>query len=677
MKSRPFRHAAGVLICAVPALAAAQQSQQQTQTSTAAAAPELSTVTVTASRVPTEAREQPVQVSVLTQEQIRTSSAMTVQELLSTQAGVHAINSTGAAAQAQIDLRGFGIAGFSNTLILIDGVPQNNNDLSAPSLGTVPLDRIERIEIVRGSGSVQYGGGTTGGVINILTKRGNPDGQPVSASVTGTVGNYGLHQLDAAVSLQNEHVTVDVYGQTLRTDNYRDNNRESRDGGGIGLAFHHDDGQIRLYARTTTQKLGLPGPRRVDPATGLNEYEDDPRGTSTPDDYVNTQTDAFGLQIEQRLGTGTLYADLNQRDKSLTGFTGSSYGDTTREQDLDETTGSIRYQLPIAGKHALIVGADMLDSSLDASNLYSYSPTPDQWRAKQRQHGFFAEAQIQATDTTRITLGGRRQYANDQLETLSGYSGNSDETRHLGAWQLALRQELGAGFSAYGKVGRSFRFANSDELLYVATPLKPQTSVDKELGILWKSDTSSARLTWYRYDLTNEIQYNPITFSNVNLDPTRRQGVELEGHHDLTKTLSLDANVTWMQAEFRSGNAAGVDLAGNTVPLVPKWMANLGATWRPMDKLFISLSGQYVGKARMDNDQANEFDKQLDDYFLVNGKVGYAFTKNISGTLAVNNLFDKEYATYGIRSGSTGATGAYNLYPAAGRNVQASLTIRY
>src|SRR3546814_3160331 len=162
------------------------------------------------------------------------------------------------------------------------------------------------------------------------------------------------------------------------------------------------------------------------------------------------------------------------------------------------------------------------------------------------------------------------------------------------------------------------------------------TSVDQELGILWQSEASSARLTWFRYDLTNEIQYNPVTFSNVNLDPTRRQAVELEGHHALTRTLALDASVTWLQAEFRSGTYNGVDLAGNTVPLVPKWMANLGATWSPDDQLFISLAAQYVGKARMDNDQANEFDQQLDDYVLVNGKIGYAFTKHVSGTLAVN-----------------------------------------
>ncbi|MVW72421.1 TonB-dependent receptor [Bordetella sp. 15P40C-2] len=674
MNARLIRRAS-LFVWAMPTLAAAQSVSSETHPSSTV--PELGSVTVTASRVPVANDDQPVQVSVLTEDQIRRSSATTVQELLSTQTGIHTIDSTGAADQAMVDMRGFGLAGSGNTLILIDGVPQNNNDLSTPVLGAVPLSRIERIEIVRGSGSVQYGGGTTGGVINILTKRGSADGEPVAASVTGSVGSHQRRQADAAFSLQNEHITVDAYGQSLRTDNYRDNNREQRDSGGGSITFRHDNGQIRLYARTMHQKLGLPGPRLVDPAAGINQYRDDPRGTSTPDDYVNTQTDAFGIQVEQRIGAGMLYAEMNQRDKTLHGFTGSAYGDIWRDQDLDEKTASLRYLLPIAEKHALIVGADMLDSDLDASNTYSSSPLADAWRAKQRRRGVFAEVQVQATETTRITLGGRRQYANDDLKTLSGYGGNADVTRRLGAWQLALRQELGAGFSFYGKAGRSFRFANSDETLYVSTPLQPQTSMDKELGILWRSEASSARLTWFRYDLTNEIQYNPLTFSNVNLDPTRRQGIELEGEHQLTPSVSLNGNLSWTQATFRSGTANGVNLTGNTVPLVPKWMANVGATWRPTDKLFLSLAGQYVGKARMDNDQANQFDHQLDDYFLVNGKVGYAFNKHVSGTLAVNNLFDREYATYGIRSGSTGGSGSYYLYPASGRTVLASVTLRY
>src|SRR5690606_35141647 len=104
MKSRLLRRAAGVM-CAAPAMAAAQQPPSAPPPIT-----HLDAVTVTASRVPLDAVDQPVQVSVLTAEQIRTSSAVTVQELLSTHAGIHVVNSTGAAEQAAVDIRGFGLA---------------------------------------------------------------------------------------------------------------------------------------------------------------------------------------------------------------------------------------------------------------------------------------------------------------------------------------------------------------------------------------------------------------------------------------------------------------------------------------------------------------------------------------------------------------------------------------
>ena len=53
----------------------------------------------------------------------------------------------------------------------------------------------------------------------------------------------------------------------------------------------------------------------------------------------------------------------------------------------------------------------------------------------------------------------------------------------------------------------------------------------------------------------------------------------------LTSSITLDANLTWMEAKFRSGTYSGVDLAGKQVPLVPKWLANAGVTWRPTDAL--------------------------------------------------------------------------------------------
>lgn len=679
MKSRSIRRYAGALLCSAPALSAAQQ----------AATPELDTVTVTAQRVPSDGRTLPVSISVITAEDIAASSARTMQDLLSTQAGIHLVNTTSASDNAIVDLRGFGITGASNTLIMIDGVKQNTNDLSAPSLGVVPLDQVERVEIVRGSGSVQYGGGTTGGVINIITRK-DFAREPVTARATATFGSYGLRQYDAAVALNNQKVGVDAYMQSLHSDGYREHSGESREGGGGGITFRHDNGSIRLYGNTTTQKLDLPGPRLINPTTGENQFESDPRGAKNKVDFVKTTTTTFGLQVEQQLGVGTLYADASTREKKLNGLSYDGFGDTLRQQKLEENLASLRYRLPINGGHSVVFGADAQEAKTSADQNAYYDVTPSKWQSRQHQYGLFAEGQIRATDSTYVTLGARRQYASDKLEVISGSGEESDKGHHLTAWQLGVRQDLPAGFGLYGKVGRSFRLPNADEALSVQSPLAPQTSTDKELGVTWASDTTSARLSWFRYDLTNEIQYNPLadgkwgpgTGANTNLNPTRRQGVELEGHHKLTSSLTLDANLTWMEAQFRSGTYAGVDLSGKTVPLAPKWLANAGVTWRPTDAFLWNVTAQYVGKSRMDNDQANQFDTQLDAYVLFNTKVAYKFTRNIEGAFGINNLLDRKYATYGIRGGDAsfqmlGPVANYNLYPAPGRNFYASLTVRY
>lgn len=166
MKVRFIRRYAWVLTCVAPALANAQTlADAQTKI------PELNTITVTASRVPVDGRTQAVSIPVISAADIAASSARTLQDLLSTQSGISVINTTCSSDNAIVDLRGFGMTGASNTLIMIDGVRKNDNDLSAPSLGVIPLSQVERVEIVRGSGSVQYGGETTGGVINVISKK--------------------------------------------------------------------------------------------------------------------------------------------------------------------------------------------------------------------------------------------------------------------------------------------------------------------------------------------------------------------------------------------------------------------------------------------------------------------------------------------------------------------------
>ena len=183
------------------------------------------------------------------------------------------------------------------------------------------------------------------------------------------------------------------------------------------------------------------------------------------------------------------------------------FGDILRDQKLTENLASLRYRLPINGgqrglrrrQEAKTTSAQTL--LLAHAGEVGIAPAPV--RPVRRGHD-------PRHRSTLVTLGLRRQYASDKVEILSGMDQPSDRGNHLTAWQLGVRQDIGAGFGAYAKVGRSFRVANADELVPVKSPLAPQTSTDKELGLTWKSDKSSARLSWFRYDLRNEIQYNPL-----------------------------------------------------------------------------------------------------------------------------------------------------------------------
>ncbi|KAF0814799.1 Vitamin B12 transporter BtuB [Andreprevotia sp. IGB-42] len=635
----------------------------------------LDPVIVTAARVPGPESTVPASVTVITAADIAQSTATTVQDVLSGAAGVHFFSSNGTP-DGIVDLRGFGMNGSSNTLILVDGVQQNSNDLSAPNLSFLPLSAIERIEIVRGSGSVQYGGGTTGGVINIITSGAFRAADMVEA--TGTLGSFSLRQLDVALHKATGSVAVDAYGQAMRTDHQRDNNAEERNNLGVALAWRHDGGNINVYVRGGDQHLGLPGSRKVDPATGLNEYANDPDGTSTPKDYSDVQNRSAGFQLVQAAGPGMLYVEGAVRGKDTDSYYNSIYGDYYDQRELTEKTAAIRYQLPFGDGQQIVAGFDWLGSNMDVGQ--GAVPVAAMQTA-QRHRAVFAEANLLAFSETRITLGARHAWLNDEVTDLSGYGFSSGSDRGLNAWQLGIRQPFGSGFSAYARVGRSFRLANADELVYTMVPLQPQTSKDQEIGVGWDGNNASAQLAVYRYDLENEIYYSPLANfgfgANVNLDPTRRDGVELSGRYAFTPAIVLSGNLTWQDATFRRGNASGVNIAGNTVPMVPAWLSNVALAWQVVEGSQLAFNVQYVGEQRLDNDQANQFGTKLPAYTLVGARYTQRLARNWDASLVVDNLFDKQYASYGIRAGSLGTTGAYSLYPAEGRNVMASISAHF
>ena len=182
-------------------------------------------VVVTATRFPKENRDFPIGVTVISATDIARSTAQTLPQLLSLQAGVQIRDASGSPDQ-QVDMRGFGITGDQNTLVLLDGQRLSENELTTARWSAVPLDSIERIEILRGSGAVLYGGGATGGVINIITK--SPKAGQVSGQGSVLAGSYSTYQVQGGASGGGENVAANVYASYYGSDNYRENNRVSQ-----------------------------------------------------------------------------------------------------------------------------------------------------------------------------------------------------------------------------------------------------------------------------------------------------------------------------------------------------------------------------------------------------------------------------------------------------------------
>jgi iron complex outermembrane receptor protein len=300
--------------------------------------------------------------------------------------------------------------------------------------------------------------------------------------------------------------------------------------------------------------------------------------------------------------------------------------------------------------------------------------------ATQTNGAIYLQDSVDLPTGTLVSLGGRFQevdyQARDALSSASYASGS--QTRRPKAYEVAVRQNIGAAWSIYGKFGRSFRVATLDEIYSqfggpvfdsIVGFLEPQTSLDRELGTEYRTISSSARVSAYLLDLENEIRLDPVTFINVNLPPTRRWGLELEAAKYLTPRLEVAGNYTYAIAEFRSGTIGGVDVTGNDVPLVPRHKLNARVALDLTGSARAMLSASYVGEQLFDGDESNDFGQKMPAYTIVD----FLLTRRSGGWLlsaGVKNLFDEKYFSYAVRSQFV--PGRYNAYPQAERAVWVS-----
>ena len=609
-------------------------------------------VVVTATRFREPPQELPVGVTVINEEQIRASTAATVPELLRQVPGIQVRDSSGSPNQ-QVDMRGFGIFGDQNTLVLLDGQRISENEQASVNWTAIPLSSIERIEIMRGSGAVLYGGGATGGTINVITQAPRKNSKRAILGAGG--GSYSTGDYRAGFNLAGEKLGIVVNASHLETDNYRDSNRLRQQNAQADLRYSGERGTLYAKFGSDDQQLLLPN------ALTEAQIAVDRRQAGAPfGSFAKLSGGYVNLGGELKLGDAefALNAGFRARESDAALFLTTGHSVTARS-----LTPRVKLPFAIAGsKHTLVAGVDWEDWDSDGTAAPTFFSTLKRPLSTQRNRAAYFQDSIALSDATVLSAGARLHRTTfGTNDVASGTAASS--TRDLRAFEIAARHRLGGPVAVYGKFGNSFRVPNVNDnySLFTGTvaQLEPQTSHDREIGADLTLGRASYRLALYEMAVNNEIHFNPVTFSNVNLPPTRRNGFELEGKWRMTSGLSAFANYTHAVAKFREGA-----FANNDVPLVPRHAAKLGATWEVMPRTRINALATYTGEQLFDNDEANTFGRRMPGYILVDAKLTHEYQGWLLNA-GVKNLFNREYFSYGVFTGFP----TFSAYPAPARSV--------
>jgi iron complex outermembrane receptor protein len=636
-------------------------------------------------------------VTVITAEEIENSGAITVYEALRRLGGVQTRANLAGTPDDTIDLRGFGVTGDQNTLVLIDGVRVSENELQAARLSSVPLNGIERIEILRGSGTVLYGGGATGGVVNIITK--NAKAGTKNLNIGYLAGSYGTSDMrvDGGVAsgsldlLGGAAVATDFAANRYESSNYREHNAVTQENlsGRVRLIGANGEAGLRLSSERTRSEL--PG------ALTSVQYQSGPRQAATPNDRADTDAARYTLYGNYRWDRLEVAADVWRREKVDRFFNdfGAGSGTNFTRSGSVATGFSPRARLttPVFGlDNQLVVGYDssnwkyhnqqafLFAGVASEGDLGNTNLSTDEF-GTQRSDAWYFKDDLRIGDV-RLSAGARRETLTQTTQSLLAFPAlpmtNAD--RKLHAEEFGAAWNFTPGWTVHARAANSYRIGNIDENRFrFPRPgfLQPQTSKDYETGVSYASRTVDVDVRAFNSRLLNEILFVPAAISppfgaNINLAPTERTGFEATAKWRPRADLDFTAFYTQVRARFRSGSFGGADLTGHQVPLVPRERASLQANWRMTAVDSVNLGWQYVGSAVFDNDQANTFGSRIPAYSTVDAK----YTRrigNVDVSLIGTNLGNRAYYAYGV----IGRTGNYNVYPERRRAFYVSVLARF
>jgi len=624
----------------------------------------LEPVVVTATRDAQEIRKVPANITVITEEKIKESNAQVVTDVLKNEVGVVVRDYFGTGKTATLDIRGFGETGPLNTLVLVDGRRVNEIDLSGVDWTQIPLDQVERIEIVRGPGSVLYGDNAVGGVINIITKK--PE-KPFSANVEGVIGSYSYNKEAASVSGKWGPLSAILNASHSSTEGYRDNGFFRAEDAGVKLIYDLNNAvSFNISGGFHRDDAGLP--------FGLKKplYILDRRATTHPDDKAETDDGYAVLGIKAKLwGFGRIETELSYRHREVADFFISSQFEDKRNSGTWGITPKYIFEKPLWNfSNKLTIGLDFYKSN---SAIFSDSVFlgPNRSEVTKKSTGAYVLDEFSILNNLVLSLGYRQEWV--IFDIFQDVPRSKDTSRNSEpAWNAGLDYLFGKNSSAFFSFKRSFRYPVSDEWIqYIYSPgtfeiigiqvnpeMKPQTGNHYETGIRHSfTDQIEANLTLFWIDLHNEIFFNPFTFSNENYPRTRRQGIEVGAKAKPFPWLSVWGNYGYIKPILRKGS-----FSGNDIPGVPRHKGSFGAELNFGKGIQLSTKANIIGSHYFVSDWANQVERQS-GYYTLDMKLSYAW-RGLKAFIGVNNLFNRKYAEFAVID----SVGTQYFYPSPERN---------
>jgi iron complex outermembrane receptor protein len=671
-----------------------------------------STVIVTGSRFEENLNQVPANVKVITRDEIDNSSSNTIPQVLSQIGGlqVRGLNSSSLNLDASVDMGGFGPSGNSTTVVLVDGIRINPIDSGSVDWQSIPIDSIERIEILQGGAGVQYGNGAVGGVINIITN-GNKKNINQASS---TYGTWGTLINNAIFKNTVAKTTYQLSANTSNTNGWRPNTAANaysvdakimQDLGGNDRVFV--DG---YYGYTNSQiaspVVGLVGsgnPLSVRPQNAGNNYTVNNSGFRQG--LTKTLSESYVVELDTSYNNKTTFFYSPQADYFTSldpnnqnyGYAGSAMNNKLQGWQLAV---SPRLKANFAGVGSTIFGYDFSKANQAGGNGYSpisqaiinanvygnyyNNLTSDSQSATQINNSVYVMQRVPLGNIVEASGGFRRQVqqASTSNTSISAANGTVSNTQQFAAnaGDLALNVNYLPGQRIYAKWNQSFRFPNIDEYWGFAYDanwvgrtvfngiLQPQTTQTYEIGGNWTILNTRLTSSIFKSMTQNEISYNPTTGYNYNsIYQTNRGGVLFDVSSNISSSFNVGTGGKYQKSYYANG-----PYAGNSIPIVPDTTLNARANYLISSKWAVGGVVNYISNQYYDaGPNSYSAAPVMPSYVIGDVFTSYKF-QAIETRLTVKNIGNAQYSSYG---GVSSFSGAHFYYPSEPRSIY--LTLKY